>query len=199
VEHAAEASRPIPETPYIFLKPGHRPVVGTGDAVIRPPKSRNFIFEGELAVVIGRRCRCVRRDQAYDVIAGYTVVNDMSARDLGKTNINQFDWFRVKAFDTSLPMGPCLTLKDEIPDPHNLQLQVRVNGDVVQEASTGEMLFKIPEIIEFVSDVLTLDPGDIIATGTPGGSKGALSAGDEVEVEITNIGILHNPIADRAE
>lgn len=196
LDHASDVTRPIPEKPYIFIKPGIWPVVGPDDKVIRPSKSQNLVFEGELAVVIGERCHSVPRQKAYQVIIGYTIVNDMSARDLGKTNINQFDWFRVKAFDRSLPMGPCLTLKDEISDPHNLRLVVRVNNHIVQEASTGDMVFKIPEIIEFISEVVTLDPGDIIATGTPGGSKGALKAGDQVDVEIENIGTLRSIIAD---
>ena len=197
VAHADEGSYVVPEKPYVFIKPGFRPVVGPDDKVFRVPQSQNFTFEGELAVVIGRRCRCVPRDEAYKVIAGYTAVNDMSARDLGKTKVNQFDWFQVKAFDSSLPMGPCLVLKDEIDDPHDLRLTVRVNGKIAQDASTGEMVFKIPEIIEFISDLITLDPGDIIATGTPGGSKGALKAGDKVAVEITKIGVLENIIAER--
>ena len=196
--HATEANRVVPEKPYVFIKPGFAPVVGHNDRVIRPPASKNFIFEGELAVVIGRRCRCVPREKAYEYVAGYTVVNDMSARDLGKTNVpGLFDWFQAKAFDTSLPMGPCLTLKKEIPDPHKLELLVRVNGQVVQKVSTGEMVFKIPETIEFLTDFITLEPGDIIATGTPGGSKGALKAGDQVEVEISNIGMLRSVVADR--
>jgi len=195
--HAAEGKIVMPEKPYVFIKPGIWPVVGPNDKVIRPPKSQNFLFEGELAVVIGKRCRRVPSERAYEVIAGYTVVNDMSARDLGKTNIpGLVDWFRAKAFDTSLPMGPCLTLKDEIEDPHNLRLTVRVNGQTVQDASTAEMAFKIPEIIEFISEFITLDPGDIIATGTPGGSISALKAGDQVEVEITNIGVLTSNIVD---
>ena len=197
VAHADEGKFVVPEKPYVFVKPGFRPVVGPDDKVFRVPQSQNFTFEGELGVVIGQRCRSVRREKAYEVIAGYTAVNDMSARDLGKTNINQFDWFQVKAFDSSLPMGPCLVLKDEIDDPHDLRLVVRVNGKIAQDAYTGEMVFKIPEIIEFISDLITLDPGDIIATGTPGGSKGALKAGDKVEVEITNIGILSNIVAER--
>ena len=197
VAHADEGNFVVPEKPYVFVKPGFRPVVGPNDKVFRIPASQNFTFEGELAVVIGQQCRSVRREKAYEVIAGYTIVNDMSARDLGKTRINQFDWFQVKAFDTSLPMGPCLVLKDEIDDPHNLRIIVRVNGKIAQDASTEEMVFKIPEIIEFISDLITLDPGDIIATGTPGGSKGALKAGDIVEVEIRNIGILSNIVAER--
>ena len=104
VAHADEGSYVVPEKPYVFIKPGFRPVVGPNDKVFRVPQSQNFTFEGELAVVIGRRCRYVPRDKAYEVIAGYTAVNDMSARDLGKTKVNQFDWFQVKAFDSSLPM-----------------------------------------------------------------------------------------------
>lgn len=196
--HADEANIVMPEKPYVFIKPGILPVVGPNDKVIRPPGSQNFIFEGELAVVIGQHGRFIQKNRAYEIIAGYTIVNDMSARDLGKTNIpGLVDWFQVKAFDTSLPMGPCLVMKDEINDPHDLRLTVRVNGKTAQDASTGEMAFKIPEIIEFISGFVTLEPGDIIATGTPGGSKEALSTGDQVEVEIQNIGILPSIIADR--
>ncbi len=195
--HATEGNIVMPERPYVFIKPGIWPVMGPNDKVIRPTKSQNFLYEGELAVVIGKRCRHVSSERAYEVIAGYTVVNDMSARDLGKTNIpGLFDWFRAKAFDTSLPMGPCLTLKDEIADPHNLRLTVRVNGQTVQDASTAEMAFWIPELIEFISEFITLDAGDIIATGTPGGSTTALKAGDRVEVEITKIGVLTSIIVD---
>jgi len=197
IAHAEERSRPLPQKPYVFVKPGFGPVTGPNDPVYRPPASQGLAFEGELGVVIGKRCRFVPKEKAYDVIAGYTVVNDMSARDLGKTNVpTLFDWFRVKAFDSSLPMGPCLTMKDEIEDPHKLHLQVRVNGKVVQETSTGEMVFKIPETIEFLSDFITLEPGDIIATGTPGGSNDPLKKGDQVDVEITNIGVLRSFIAD---
>ena len=199
-KHAEEGNIVLPEKPYVFIKPGTRPVVGPSDEVIRPPQSQNFAFEGELAVVIGQCCRCVSRDKAYEVIAGYTAINDMSARDMGKTNIpGLYDWFQAKAFDTSLPMGPCLTTKDEIKDPHNLRLIVRVNGRTAQDASTDEMNFKIPEVVEFISGYITLDPGDIIATGTPGGSKGALKAGDRVEVEIESIGILPSTVADRED
>ncbi len=195
--HASEGGNPdLPQKPYIFIKPGIRPVVGPDDKVIKVPESENFIFEGELAVVIGKCCRHVTADKAYDVIAGYTIVNDMSARDLGKTiRPGMFDWFQVKAFDSSLPMGPCLTTKDEIEDPHNLRLIVRVNGQTAQDASTNEMFHKIPEVIEFITHYITLDPGDIIATGTPGGSKGALKVGDKVEVEIEKIGVLTSTVS----
>jgi acylpyruvate hydrolase len=189
--HADEGKIVVPDKPYVFIKPGFRPVVGPNEKVVRPPQSQNFVFEGELGVVIGKQCRNVSKDRAYEVIAGYTATNDMSARDLGKINIpGLFDWFQAKAFDTSLPMGPCLTTKDEIKDPHNLRLIVRVNGETVQDATTEEMVFNVPEVIEFISGYVTLDPGDIIATGTPGGSKGALKTGDKVEVEISSIGVL---------
>ena len=197
--HAEEGNVNLPEKPYVFIKPGWAPVVGTGDKVIRPPQSQNFVFEGELAAVIGKRCKLVPKEKAYDVIVGYTNVNDMSARDLGKvpTIPGLFDWFAAKAFDTSLPMGPALVLKDEIPDPDNLRLQVRVNGKTVQDETTQRMLFKLPETIEYISGLITLEPGDIICTGTPGGSKGALKAGDVVEVEIGDMGVLSSTIADR--
>ncbi|MAG14738.1 MAG: hypothetical protein CL874_02500 [Dehalococcoidales bacterium] len=199
--HAAEGGNPdLPEKPYVFIKPGIHPVVGPGDKVFKVPESENFIFEGELAVVIGKYCRHVPADKAYDVIIGYTIVNDMSARDLGKTiRPGMVDWFRVKAFDSSLPMGPCLTTKDEIEDPHNLSLVVRVNGQTTQDAFTSEMFHKIPQVIEFITHYITLDPGDIIATGTPGGSKDALKVGDKVEVEIEKIGALASVIAERPE
>ncbi|MFC2008862.1 fumarylacetoacetate hydrolase family protein [Chloroflexota bacterium] len=197
--HAVEGNVNLPEKPYVFIKPGFAPVVGTNDKVIRPPESQNFVFEGELGVVIGKRCRDVARDKAYEVVIGYTNTNDMSARDLGKvpTIPGLFDWFAAKAFDTSLPMGPMLVLKDEIPDPHTLRLQVRVNGSTVQDETTERMLFKVPETIEYISGLITLEPGDIICTGTPGGSKGALKAGDVVEVEIGDMGTLSSPIADK--
>jgi len=197
IAHLQERSKPIPQKPYVFIKPGFGPVAGPNDPVYRPPACQGLVFEGELGVVIGKRCRFVPREKAYEVIAGYTAVNDMSARDLGKTNIpTLFDWFQVKAFDSSLPMGPCLTLKDEIPDPHNLQLQVLVNGKVAQDVSTSEMLFKIPETVEFLSDFITLEPGDIVATGTPGGSLEPLKTGDQVDVTISSIGTLRSVIAD---
>ena len=198
--HAADAGiADLPEKPHVFVKPGIHSVVGPDDNVFKVPESQNFIFEGELAVVIGRRCHRVPAAKAYDVITGYTIVNDMSARDLGKTNRpGMVDWFRVKAFDSSLPMGPCLTTKGEIEDPHNLRLVVRVNGQTAQDASTNEMFHKIPEVIEFISHYITLDPGDIIATGTPGGSKGALNIGDKVEVEIEKIGTLTSTVVERA-
>ncbi len=198
--HAADAGiADLPEKPHVFVKPGIHSVVGPDDNVFKVPESQNFIFEGELAVVIGQRCHRVPAARAYDVIIGYTIVNDMSARDLGKTNrAGMVDWFRVKAFDSSLPMGPCLTTKSEIEDPHNLRLVVRVNGQTAQDASTNEMFHKIPQVIEFISHYITLDPGDIIATGTPGGSKGALNIGDKVEVEIEKIGTLTNTVVERA-
>jgi 2-keto-4-pentenoate hydratase/2-oxohepta-3-ene-1,7-dioic acid hydratase in catechol pathway len=197
IAHAEERSRPLPQKPYVFVKPGFGPVAGPSDPVYRPPASQGLVFEGELGVVIGQRCRFVPKEKAYQVVAGYTVVNDMSARDLGKTNVpTLFDWFRVKAFDSSLPMGPCLVTKDEIRDPHNLEIKVRVNGNVVQEANTGEMIFKIPETIEFLSDFITLEPGDIIATGTPGGSNDPLKTGDQVDVEISGIGVIRNVVAE---
>lgn len=198
--HAQEGNVNLPQKPYVFIKPGTTPVVATKEKVIRPPQSENFVFEGELGVVIGKRCRSVPHERAFEVVAGYTNTNDMSARDLGKvpTMPGMFDWFAAKAFDTSLPMGPVLVLKDEVTDPHALRLQVRVNGVTVQDESTAQMIFKIPETIQYITGLITLEPGDIICTGTPGGSKGALKAGDVVDVEIGELGVLTSIIADKS-
>ncbi len=202
--HCAERKIPMSETPIIFMKPGLWPVVGPNDKLIPPPATKFFIFEGELGVVIGKRCHRVPKEKAYEVVAGYTCCNDMSARDLARArDVNKEnhpirpDWFRVKGFDTSLPMGPCLTLKDEIPDPHNLRLQLRVNGKTIQDAPTSEINFKIPDIIEFASNHVTLDPGDIISTGTYTGCNDPVNVGDLIEIEIENIGVLPNIVGKR--
>jgi 2-keto-4-pentenoate hydratase/2-oxohepta-3-ene-1,7-dioic acid hydratase in catechol pathway len=202
-KEAKEVTKTGPDKPFIFSKPGTGAVVGHGDKVIRPLSSKDFVYEGELAIVIGRRCRRVSKEKAYEVIAGYTAVNDVTARDLGIMDIpglpGMFDWFRAKSWDTALPMGPCLTLKDEIKNPHGLRLTVKINGQITQDASTDDMTHKIPEIIEFVSEILTLEPGDIIATGTPAAMRSGLKAGDRIDVEITGIGTLSNTVADAEE
>lgn len=202
-KEAKDVKKTALDRPYIFIKPGTSAIVGLGDKVIRPPISKDFVYEGELAVVIGKRCRRVPSEKAYDVIAGYTAINDMSARDLGIMDIpglpGMFDWFRAKSWETALPMGPCLTLKDEIQDPHSLRILVKINGQVTQDGYTSDMINKIPEIIEYLSEILTLEPGDIIPTGTPAGIRTGLKAGDRMDVEITNIGILSNTVADEDE
>ena len=157
--------------------------------------------ECELAVVIGKSARNVSRERAYDYILGYTCANDVSARDWQKTD-GGGQWCRGKSFDTFLPLGPVLVTADEIADPHALSISTRVNGETLQHSSTGDMIFDIPTLIEFLSASTTLLPGTVILTGTPSGVGMArnpqrwLQPGDSVEVEITSIGTLKNPVAE---
>ena len=207
-EHAAESTRafgeapPIdkPAYPAIFTK---APTSITGpysDIPYDPHVSTQIDWEGELAVVIGKAGKNIRREDAMQHVFGYTVLNDISARDIQKRHGGQF--FKGKSLDGSCPTGPWIVTADEIPDPHNLELTVRVNGVVKQHGNTGSMLFDIPEIIEHLSLGMTLEPGDIIATGTPAGVGHArtppefLRPGDVVEVEIENIGTIKNRIAE---
>lgn len=195
-DHAEEAGLSPPEEPVLFSKPATA-VVGHDDPVIYPKVSSQVDYEVELAVVVGRKGKDIPEEDAYDYVAGYTVFNDVSARDVQFRGIQ---WFRGKSFDTFAPMGPCLTLKDEIPDPHNLKIEMRVNGEVRQSSSTKNMIFKIPYIISFISEGMTLEPGDVIATGTPSGvgiySKPPklLEPGDVMEATIEKIGTLRNRV-----
>lgn len=209
-QHIREGGRPTfpkEETyPYFFLKPASTTLVGTGDAVRYPRIGRKIDYEGELAVVIGERCRDVPAERAYEFIAGYTILNDISERGFAAKEGARaerdwdrfFDWLVGKWFDTAAPCGPWLVTRDEIPDPHALRLRTRVNGELRQDASTGEMIFSVPEIVAFISRVVTLEPGDLIATGTPSGVGNALgkllAPGDTVEVEIDGIGVLRNRV-----
>jgi len=200
-DHAKEGGFPIPKEPVLFAKP-HTSVIGTGDAIVIPKATKKVDYEVELAVVIGKACRRISARQAYDYVAGYTIFNDVSARDLGPPMM-----LAMKGVDTFAPMGPYLVLKDQVPDPHNLEITLRVNGEVRQHSNTGQMIFKIPQIIEYISSIITLEVGDVIATGTPAGvgivreQRGEvgklLKPGDVVECEIEGLGILRNPV--RAE
>ena len=207
-EHAAESTRafgevqPVekPAFPAIFTK---APTAITGpysDIPYDPHVSTQIDWEGELAVVIGKAGKNIRREDAMRHVFGYTVLNDISARDIQKRHGGQF--FKGKSLDGSCPTGPWIVTADEIPDPHNLELTVRVNGVVKQHDNTRSMLFDIPEIIEHLSLGMTLEPGDIIATGTPAGVGHArtppefLRPGDIVEVEIEHIGTIKNRIAE---
>jgi 2-keto-4-pentenoate hydratase/2-oxohepta-3-ene-1,7-dioic acid hydratase in catechol pathway len=198
-DHANEGGRPPPESPVLFTKPWTA-IVGTEDPVIYPRKTKKLDYEAELAVVMGKNGRRIAENEAYNYVAGYTILNDISERDI---QFNDRQFFRGKSFDTFAPMGPCLVTKDEIPDPQNLKLQLRVNGEVRQNSSTKNMIFKIPYIISFISDSITLDPGDVISTGTPSGvgiyakpEPKLLKPGDIVEAEIESIGILRNYITE---
>ena len=187
--HAAEFGGEVPEEPLIFLKPSTS-VSGPGDPIPLPRISNRVDYEGELAVVIGRIARNVRAEETFRYILGYTCGNDVTLRDLQKKDDQ---WARAKGFDGSCPLGPWV--ETEL-DPIDVHLETRVNGEVRQSASTSEMVLGVATIIEFVTEFMTLLPGDVIMTGTPEG-VGKLEPGDRVEVEIDGIGVLANPVEDR--
>jgi 2,4-didehydro-3-deoxy-L-rhamnonate hydrolase len=192
--------------PYVFMKPPATTLTNPGDPVKIPAVSPDQIdWEIELGVVIGRKCRGVKEADALNYVSGYTVVNDISDRAFHpnpgrneRKNDGFFDWLHGKWHDTFCPVGPCITPASEIVDPQQLQLTLRLNGNVEQDAPATEMIFPIAAVIEFISAFVTLQPGDIIATGTPDGvgkAKGKfLKAGDMLEAEISQIGILRNPV-----
>ena len=189
--HAAELGNDVPDEPLMFLKP-NTSVVGPGDPIFYPPQTSDLHYEGELAVVIGRICRDVPPEQATDVIHGYTIGNDVTARDLQKQDAT---WTRGKGFDSFCPLGPWIET-DLDPDDFakGRRVQTFLNGDVVQDGSTADLIFDIPTLIAAVSSVMTLLPGDVILTGTPEG-VGPMQVGDEVEVAIEGLGSLANPVA----
>jgi len=199
-DHAEEAGAKIPEEPIIFMKP-RTSIVGPEEPVIKPRFVRELDYEVELAVIIGRKGKGISVSEAADYIFGYTVFNDISARDI---QFKDGQWTRGKSFDTFAPIGPCITTTTQIGDPNDLRLRTRVNGETRQDSSTSRMIFNVYEIIYHLSRVMTLEPCDIIATGTPGGvavfmkpKPKFLQPGDTVEVEIEKIGILRNPITER--
>ncbi len=184
--HAAEMQKPLPEEPLMFLKPVTA-VIASGEAIVLPRQSQRVDFEGELAVVLGRRCRNVSVEEAPQYILGYTCMNDVTARDLQKKDVQ---YTRAKGFDTFAPLGPFLVTDI---DPSNLRIQTFVNGEPRQDSNTADMIFSVPQLISFVSSVMTLLPGDIISTGTPSG-VGPVQPGDLVEIQIQNIGRLRNTV-----
>jgi 2-keto-4-pentenoate hydratase/2-oxohepta-3-ene-1,7-dioic acid hydratase in catechol pathway len=188
--HAAEFGSEVPEEPLIFLKPSTS-VSGPGDPIPLPRISNRVDYEGELAVVIGRIARNVRAEETFRYILGYTCGNDVTLRDLQKKDDQ---WTRAKGFDGSCPLGPWV--ETEL-DPIDVHLETRVNGEVRQSASTSDMVFGVATIIEFVTEFMTLLPGDVIMTGTPEG-VGKLEPGDKVEVVVDGIGVLMNPVGGRA-
>ncbi|UMG93087.1 fumarylacetoacetate hydrolase family protein [Nocardioides sp. TF02-7] len=191
--HAAEMGSEVPSEPLMFIKP-NTSVVGPGDPVHYPPQTSDLHFEGELAVVIGRICRDVPPEQATDVIFGYTIANDVTARDLQRSD-GQFT--RAKGFDSFCPLGPWI---ETDLDPHDFvegrRVQTFLNGDVKQDGSTTDMVFDVPSLVAHVSSVMTLLPGDVILTGTPDG-VGPMEVGDEVEVAIEGLGALTNTVVAR--
>jgi len=203
-EHAAESGVEIPVHPVIFMKAPTAAQDPWSPIVLpRHLPSEKVDFEGELAVVIGRPCKNVSRGDALDHVLGYSCANDVSARDWQKEK-GGGQFCRGKTFDTFCPLGPCLVTTDEIKDPNALSLRTTVNDEVMQEASTSDMIFDVPTLIEFLSGSTTLLPGTVILTGTPSGVGSArdpqrfLQAGDTVSVEIEDIGKLTNPVVEEA-
>ncbi|MGE5598203.1 MAG: fumarylacetoacetate hydrolase family protein [Bacteroidota bacterium] len=187
-DHAREMGEDLPAEPKLFLKPSTS-VIGPGEAIVLPPESRRVDYEAELALIVGRRARRIPPAEAENYILGYTCLNDVTARDL---QAKDGQWTRAKSFDTFCPLGPAIETK---LDPRALRLEARVNGAVRQASSTANLIFSAQEIFSFVSHVMTLLPGDVIATGTPPG-VGPLAPGDLVEVEIEGIGTLVNPVVN---
>ena len=197
--------------PYVFMKPPSTTLINPGDAILLPEVSPDHIdWECELGVVIGRTCRHVPEEEAFEYIAGYTVLNDVSDRKFTpnpgrKTRERDkfFDWMHGKWHDTFCPVGPCILSADMVADPQVLKLNLRVNGQIKQDASTEQMVFPVAAIVSFLSQFVTLEPGDLIATGTPAGVGSAsgtyLRSGDLVEATVEGIGTLTNPVMTEAE
>ncbi len=202
--HAQEGNAPIPEFPVVFIK-SNTAVQNPGDPIVLPRflRSDQVDYECELAVVIGKRCKNITKARALDHVLGYTCANDVSARDWqGKWGGSQ--WCRGKTFDTFAPLGPCLVLKDEIPDPQALKLRTVLNGATMQDWRTDDMIFDVATLVSFLSGSTTLLPGTVILTGTPHGVGFArkppvwLKAGDSITIEIDKIGALTNPVVEEA-
>jgi 2-keto-4-pentenoate hydratase/2-oxohepta-3-ene-1,7-dioic acid hydratase in catechol pathway len=200
--HAAEGNAPIPKWPVLFMKLAST-VQNPGDPIVLPRRlnSEQVDYECELAVVIGKRCKNVSREKALDYVLGYTCANDVSARDWQK-DFGGSQWCRGKTFDTFCPLGPCLVTADELTQPNSLAIKTILNGEVMQDWNTNDMIFDVPALIEFLSGSTTLLPGTVILTGTPHGVGMArkppvfLKNGDKVTVEIEKIGSLVNPVVD---
>ena len=195
-DHAAESKMAIPERPCVFSK-FSTAVIAPGEPVVLPATSTQVDYEAELAVVIGRRAKNVTAESAVDYILGYTAFNDVSARDF---QFADGQWQRGKSCDTFAPMGQDIVTTDEIRDPHRLSIKLILNGKTMQDSNTDQLIFGVPELVEFLSQTITLEPGDVIATGTPPGVGFArkppvyLQAGDVMEVVIDGIGTLNNPV-----
>jgi len=191
--HAKETGKEPPEEPIFFVK-ASTAVIGPDEPVIIPRGAGRVDHEVELAVIIGRGGRNISRKKAPEHIAGYTILNDVTARDMQSRDMAASrPWFLSKSFDTFAPMGPCIVLPDEIEQPVHLDLTLRVNGEVRQQSNTRDLIFDIPELIHRLSNYLTLEPGDVIATGTPSGIS-PIQPGDVMEAEIEKIGVLRNPV-----
>lgn len=195
-DHAAESNMAIPERPIVFSK-FTTSVIGPDEPVVLPPTSEQVDYEAELAVVIGCRARNVSREDALSFVLGYTNINDVSARDF---QFADGQWQRGKSCDTFAPMGEAIVTSDEVPDPHTLSIKLRLNGETMQDSNTDQLIFGVPELIAFLSETITLEPGDVIATGTPPGVGFArkppvyIKDGDVMEVEVEKLGTLRSPV-----
>ena len=199
-DHIEETGLEKPEYPTFFNKQSTC-VIGPGEAIVRPAVSEKLDYEGELGIVIGQFCRHVTKSEARNVIAGYTIVNDVSVRDW---QMRSHTWTLGKSFDTHGPIGPAIVTTDEIPDPHRLEIKTWVNDDKRQDSNTRHLIFDCYDLVEYLSSVMTLEPGDIIATGTSSGvgvkmkPRGYMKPGDTVRIEIQSIGCLSNPVVDES-
>jgi 2-keto-4-pentenoate hydratase/2-oxohepta-3-ene-1,7-dioic acid hydratase in catechol pathway len=195
-DHAEETGAELPKAPLLFAKWGNT-LIGHGDPIVLPPESKEVDYEAELGVVIGTGGRHIAEARALDHVGGYICVNDVSARDL---QFADGQWTRGKSPDTFCPVGPRLVPREEIADPQALAIRCILNGETMQDSSTANMIFSVAEIISYVSRTITLEPGDLIATGTPAGvgvfrdPKVLLKDGDEVTVEVEGLGALTNPV-----
>jgi 2-keto-4-pentenoate hydratase/2-oxohepta-3-ene-1,7-dioic acid hydratase in catechol pathway len=198
-DHAEESGAPIPKEPVLFSK-YPTALIGSGENIVLPKVSAKVDYEAELVIVVGKKGRHISRESAMSHVAGYTVGHDVSARDW-QLEKDAKQWMAGKTFDTFAPCGPVLVTLEDVADPHNLPIQLRLNGTAMQSSNTNQMIFRTPEILAYISQVFTLEPGDLIYTGTPPGVGIArkptpvwLKAGDVVEVEITGLGVLKNPV-----
>lgn len=192
-EHAKELGNAVPEEPIVFMKASSC-VIGPEEAIVIPEGVGRVDFEAELAVVIGKGGKNIAEADALSHICAYTIFNDVTARDKQRAaQEKKHPWFLAKSLDTFGPLGPYLVTPDEIPDPHNLRITLKVNGETRQDGSTSDMIFSIPALIAYLSRWLTLEPGDLIATGTPPG-VGPIIPGDVVGIEIPGLGTLRNSV-----
>ncbi len=195
-DHAAESNQPIPQFPTVFAKYNNT-IVGPGAAIVLPTVTEKVDYEAEFAFVIGRTARNVKAEDALDYVAGYLPFNDVSARDY---QMRTSQWTVGKTFDTFGPLGPALVTSDEIANPHDLDISLTINGEVLQSSNTSNLIFSVNELIADLTSFMTLEPGDIISTGTPSGVGSArkpqrwLRAGDVVAVTIEGLGTLENPV-----
>jgi 2,4-didehydro-3-deoxy-L-rhamnonate hydrolase len=196
-DHAEEQGVPLPEAPLLFAK-WENALIGPGEPIVIPPIVTKCDYEAELGVVIGSRVRDVSVENALEAVAGYICVNDVSARDL---QFADGQWTRGKSPDTFCPVGPRLVQRDEIPDPQNLAIRAVLNGETRQESTTANMVFGVADLIAYITQTITLEPGDLIATGTPAGvgafrdPPAFMQPGDEITIEIEGLGSLTNPVA----